>query len=334
VGTLELQPYADALAPDVVEVFNRGVAGLPYCATLDAGFFRESIAARACFERGGLILAYRGGRPVGYVHASATPNADRQGLRRDVGAISALFAPPDEPATAAALLAAAEGWLAAGGATKAIGWGGNAGGYPFYRGLLCGLEPVLPEAHAVALRAFRAAGYVPYFTSHLLVADTAGPFPERPPALPVRVVVEGRRLASRWDADSWRGHRPLECRASLAASGGGDPPARGDAGTLVFAAMPRLSAQQASEIGGIASLGVREPYRRRGIATLLLARTLNTLLAAGVRRCLVGCRQDNAPALALYHRYGFRPRATLIGFEKSLSGSGVPGRGRGATGGC
>jgi ribosomal protein S18 acetylase RimI-like enzyme len=100
-------------------------------------------------------------------------------------------------------------------------------------------------------------------------------------------------------------------------------------GTLVFAAMPRLSAQQGTEIGGIAGLGVREPYRRRGIATLLLTRTLNTLLAAGVRRCLVGCRQDNAPALTLYDRFGFRPVATLIGLEKSLSGSGAGGRGRG-----
>jgi ribosomal protein S18 acetylase RimI-like enzyme len=305
---LDLRPYAPAIAEDVVAVYNRAIAGWPYCAGLDVDYFTTQIVPRFFFEPEGLIVAYRGGRPVGYVHASGTPSADRQGIQRDLGSISALFAPTGEPAAAAALLGAAEQWLVAQGATRIVGWGGNAGGYPFYRGLLCGLEPVLPQANAVALEAFRAAGYVPYFTSHLLVADLAAPYPEPSTAIPVDVAVAARRHPGRWDEDAWRGHSPRECRAAA----GGEV-----AGTLVFAAMPRLSATAGMTLGGIAALGVREPFRRKGIATLLNARALNALYHAGIRRVLVGCRQDNAAALGTYYKFGFRPEATLIAMGSS-----------------
>src|SRR5688500_18854859 len=108
MSELEVRPYAPELAGEVAAVFNQASASWPYCSRLDADFFAAQIVPRFFFESEGLLLAFRAGRAIGYIHASGTPSADRQTVRYDVGSVSALFAPPDEPATAAALLAAAE----------------------------------------------------------------------------------------------------------------------------------------------------------------------------------------------------------------------------------
>jgi GNAT superfamily N-acetyltransferase len=309
VPALEILPYTPERAEDVVRVYNRGVVGLPYCATLDAHAFTRLIAPRFFFHPDGLLTAYRGGTPLGYVHATLAPSADREGEHPEVGTITALFFPPEDPDVGQRLLGAAERWLALRGVARVNGWGSGATGYPFYRGLLSGLEPVLVENHRTALAAFRAAGYAPYVQSYLLVSDFATPFPETPAAPAAETVISPRRFEGRWDADAWRGHHPLECRASVDGT---------DAGRLLFATLTRLSEQGGTGVGGIAALGVREPFRRRGVASLMMTRSLNHLFGAGARRCLVACHRTNEAAIATYRKFGFRPAALMVGHEKRL----------------
>lgn len=317
---LELRRYATERVADVLEVYNRGVAGLPYCCTLDAQYFLDFIVPRFFFVDDGLIIAYRQGRPVGYVHSTFAPSADRQDVQRETGTIAALFFPPDEPEVGAALVAAAERWLAGEGARRVIGWGSGASGYPFYRGLLSGLEPVLVEDHRAALAVFRAAGYVPYVQSYLSVADFQVPFLEPSSAVPVSATIRPRSFETRWDVDAWRGHQPMECRTLLDRADADGTNADGaDAGWLLFAVMPRLSQQSGTGIGGIAGLAVPAPLRRRGIAALMMARSLNWLYEAGVRRCLVVHHRNNAAAAATYAKFGFRPAALMVGLERALT---------------
>ncbi|HEV8637272.1 MAG TPA: N-acetyltransferase [Chloroflexota bacterium] len=307
---LEILPYASERVEDIVRVYNRGIVGLPYCATLDGEYFARHIVRRFFFHPDGLLTAYRRGAPVGYAHATFAPSADRQGENREIGTITALFFPEAEAEVGQALVAAAERWVAAHGAGRMLGWGSGATGYPFYRGLLAGLEPALVEDHTAALAAFRRARYVPYVESYLLASRIDARPIEPAVQNPVETTLGPREFAKPWDVDSWRGHEPLVVRAYV----DGD-----EAGALVFGLMPRLSAERGEGIGSIASLGVAEQFRRRGIASLLTMRALEHLRSVGARECLVACHRTNEAAIATYRKFGFRRAALMVGHEKQLA---------------
>jgi len=56
----------------------------------------------------------------------------------------------------------------------------------------------------------------------------------------------------------------------------------------------------------IVTIAVRESYRRRGIAELLLIRAIDLARAKEQGLVTLECRVSNHPALALYDKYGFR----------------------------
>jgi len=83
----------------------------------------------------------------------------------------------------------------------------------------------------------------------------------------------------------------------------------------------------------IVTVAVRESHRRHGIAELLLIRAIELALASGQQLVTLECRVSNAPALALYDKYGFekvglRPRYYSDNHEDAyvLSLSSVPSR--------
>lgn len=56
----------------------------------------------------------------------------------------------------------------------------------------------------------------------------------------------------------------------------------------------------------VVTIAVRESYRRRGIAELLLIRAIDLARAKEQGLVTLECRVTNHPALALYDKYGFR----------------------------
>ena len=56
----------------------------------------------------------------------------------------------------------------------------------------------------------------------------------------------------------------------------------------------------------VVTIAVRESYRRRGIAELLLIRAIDIARAKEQALVTLECRVSNHPALALYDKYGFR----------------------------
>lgn len=54
------------------------------------------------------------------------------------------------------------------------------------------------------------------------------------------------------------------------------------------------------------TIGVERDCQRQGVATRLLAALIDQARAQGARRMLLEVRVDNAPALRLYERHGFR----------------------------
>jgi ribosomal protein S18 acetylase RimI-like enzyme len=59
--------------------------------------------------------------------------------------------------------------------------------------------------------------------------------------------------------------------------------------------------------GAVQNLGVTPEARGRGVGAALLAKCLRGFANAGARRAHLEVTADNAPALRLYKRFGFRP---------------------------
>jgi RimJ/RimL family protein N-acetyltransferase len=61
----------------------------------------------------------------------------------------------------------------------------------------------------------------------------------------------------------------------------------------------------------VLGMGLLAPYRGMGLGTRLLGATLQRAQAAGLQRAELIVRADNAPAIALYRRFGFELEGTL-----------------------
>lgn len=60
--------------------------------------------------------------------------------------------------------------------------------------------------------------------------------------------------------------------------------------------------------GWVGQLGVRRPWRKRGLATALLVRSMEAFRAAGIDAAILGVDAENPTgALGIYERVGFRP---------------------------
>jgi RimJ/RimL family protein N-acetyltransferase len=55
----------------------------------------------------------------------------------------------------------------------------------------------------------------------------------------------------------------------------------------------------------VLGMGIVAAYRGQGIGSRMLAATLELAWARGIRRAELNVRSDNAPAIALYRRFGF-----------------------------
>jgi RimJ/RimL family protein N-acetyltransferase len=61
----------------------------------------------------------------------------------------------------------------------------------------------------------------------------------------------------------------------------------------------------------VLGLGLIAPYRGQGLGSRMLAATLDAAGQAGLQRAELVVRADNAPAIALYRRFGFKLEGTL-----------------------
>ena len=71
--------------------------------------------------------------------------------------------------------------------------------------------------------------------------------------------------------------------------------------------------------GWVELLGVRRPWRKQGLGTALLLRSLQVFRAAGLTQAALGCDSENITgATRIYERVGFRVNKTRIAFTKPV----------------
>jgi mycothiol synthase len=85
---------------------------------------------------------------------------------------------------------------------------------------------------------------------------------------------------------------------------------------------PDWIAQTGRQEGYVNTLGVLRPYRKLGLGTALLARSLRVLRQAGMEAAHLGADAENLTgAVRIYERLGFQVRKTSIAYRRTLGGT-------------
>jgi GNAT superfamily N-acetyltransferase len=262
------------------------------------------VETKRAFDPEGLLVAVEAGEVVGWAHACVSAGTEGgHDPSKEIARISMLIFPRHRLPVGQALVAAATGWLRRSGQREAEALSARAG-YPFYRGLWLGGEPMGPATMPHVQLALELAGYKNTQESVFMVAELASSPHELPAALPLEIVEAPLEMLHEPMSDSWIGFQPMRTLAFLAGE---------EAGSIGWVMQPHVAGRLGAPCLNIWSLGVREPHRRKGIATALLARAMARGCALGAQFASLSTQLWNAPAHATYARAGFSPHCLLIG---------------------
>ncbi len=299
----EILTYREALVEDVAAVFNRENAAFEFVVPLTPEIFKEQIAAKSLFRADGCFLLAEGGRAVGLALTCPGVNGEKSHPDPRVGVIDGLFFPADRVDLGERLLRHCLEHLRAKGAGLIYGFA-SFGGYPFWRGLYMGAEPVCLTEYSQAWIAFMSQGFRHHQQSVNFLGDTGGMASSGRYRRDLDYTVEMLDICSPWSRDSWRGHEP---KALIARQGGEY------VGRIGFVDLPFLSQHRSIETVGIYGMSVAENRRREGIASSLMSRLFELCADAGVEQILVGTTVENTAARSTYAKAGMRAIAYRSG---------------------
>ena len=294
--------YDQTYLEGVIAVYNAETACEPHIAPLTSNRFLELVAAKSYFDPAGLLIAVARGEVVGWVHACAAAGTEPwHDQAKLVAAIRVLICPKDRLDIAHALVADATGWLR-GKAGDELEAGSCRSGYPFYRGLWMGGEPMTPATMPHVHVALEVGGYKLNAQSIFMVAEMLSPPAEARPALAVELVESPAEMKHETMRESWIGFQPMRIRALR----GGE-----EVGGIGWALLPHVSDRLGAPCANIWALGVKEEHRRKGIASLLVSRALGRGYGLGARFGSVATQLWNAPAQVTYSKFRFAPYCLL-----------------------
>jgi GNAT superfamily N-acetyltransferase len=176
-------------------------------------------------------------------------------------------------------------------------------GYPFYRGLWLGGEPMCPVTLPQLQIAFEVGGYKNTQESIFMVRQMSSPPAEIKPAVAVEFIEVAAEMKHEPMRESWLGFEP---RRTKAFSG------EEEIGSIGWVIQPHLDRLGVACLN-IWSLGVKEGYRRRGLASALVLQVMARGYTLGARFASVGTQLWNAPAHATYAKLGYQPYCVLTG---------------------
>ena len=197
------------------------------------------------------------------------------------------------------------------------------------------LEVFRDEAVTDAVELHQRFGFRPVRWYHDMRRDLGEPIPPEPELPGLRIAAwepawqeRVRLVHNEAFADHW-GSEPIPADV-FGRDFVGDPRFRGDLTFLVldgdevagcavnYVAEDDWAATGVKE-GWIGQLGVRREWRKRGIATALLVRSMAAFRAAGLEAASLGVDAENPTgAVGIYERVGFRPYKRFVRLAKGL----------------
>ncbi|MCC6441857.1 MAG: GNAT family N-acetyltransferase [Armatimonadetes bacterium] len=301
---MRIESYRRDYLEEMTSLYNDETAYEPHIAPLNPKRFITMVEDKSYFDPEGLRVALDGGRVVGWIHACVAPPSEMyQDGNMTAARIRMLIFPRDRLQAGSALVAEATAWLKGSGKKEFEAIHAKAG-YPFYRGIWLGGEPMGPADMPHVQLAFEVGGYKNTHESVFMAAGMPAP-PSDAPASP-GLEMEEFTAPMRHEGmrESWIGFEPMGIRAFL----GGE-----EAGSLWWAVLPHVAERLGAPCMNIWGLGVSEIHRQKGIASALIARAMARSYTLGCRFASVGTQLWNAPAHASYAKFGFVPYRILVG---------------------
>ncbi len=290
---MAIETYNPNLASGIVDLFNREGGFSPFIAHLTPRLFERRVTAKGYFDPEGIFVETHGGRLTGAIFTTFKPSDDKSRLDYTTGVIDGFFFSDRRPACGDRLVDAALGYLKGRGAARVIGWA-TEGEYPFWRDLYCGSEPVMHVASHHVCEALLKKGFEKCQQSVAMLARTNN----RAPEIKIAYTIRSRPADQQafWPRNSWLDLWPLTLEAEVEGY---------TAGRLGWCALPATSRRRGVRTAGVYSLFVSEAYRRRGVASALLARCFEQARRDGAEEILLATGAENHAAIATYRKFGF-----------------------------
>lgn len=308
----KLIPYHRGLLEGMTELYKAETEFEPYIVPLTPTRFVEFVESKSYFDASGLLVALSGGEVVGWIHACRSAGTEPwHNPEKTVSRIQMLIFPRQHLEVGTALVREATAYLertqiAAEHIAPAIEAMHPGGGYPLYRGLWMGGEPMgLATVPHVQL-ALEVGGYKLTFQSVFLATALDVAPPVVAPSIPIDFTAGHAVMSHRMMAESWSGFAPQRIIAR----------ASGEAiGSIGWTLLPHTAERLGAPGMTIWQLGVAESHRRYRIASALIARALRDAYGLGARHACLGTQLWNETAHTAYARFGFHPHALLLGRE-------------------
>ena len=297
----EIRTYEETLVEELITVFNQEMEEDKFVVPLTPAIFTSQISSKPTFSSQGCFLAVEDGHAVGF--ALTSPGVDpKHGGRADptIGVVDGLFFPQDRLGIGDALLAQCMEHFEQRGNMETVYGFASFGGYPYWRGLYCGAEPVCLTRYTHAWVAFMARG----FTHHQQSINYLGTTEPRAYRDNLDYEVSDLDISSEWAEQSWKGHIPKVITAKKNGA---------FRGRIGYVELPYLSEYRQKNMGAIYSMNVHPEYRRQGTGTALIDHLFNHACASGVEEILVGTTVENTSARRTYEKGGMKPIAFRTG---------------------
>lgn len=292
--------YLDGMAA----LYNAETAFEPHIAPLNPERFIELVENKSYFDPTGLFVAVGSSQVIGWIHACVAAGSEgHHDPNNRVPHIRMLIYTPDQLKVGAALVSEATNWLKKSGQTEFLVMHAKVG-YPFYRGIWLGGEPMCPMALPHVQLAFEVGGCKTTQESIFMAIEMAQPPEEVRADMKIEFVESDARMAHEPMRESWIGFKPMSTRAMV-----GDE----TVGGISWVILPHVADRLGAPCMNIWGLGIQEKYRRRKIAIALVSHVMSRSYSLGARFASVGTQLWNAPAHATYAKLGFLPRQIVVG---------------------
>jgi hypothetical protein len=309
--SFSIENYDRKYLDGMVEQYNDETSFEPYIAKLNSDLFIKLVEEKSYFDPKAVFVAIEKGKVIGWIHACLASGSEAwHNPEKKVPHIRMLIFAKEQIKVGQTLVTEANKWLKQSGQNKFLAIHAEVG-YPFYRGLWLGGEPMGSSAMPHIQLAFEYGGYKNTQESIFMTAKMLGLPREIKSNIKLEMITSKTNITHKTMQESWAGFEPMTTQTYI----GNDL-----VGSIGWTIIPYLVDKLGASCLNIWSLGIKEEHRGKGIATTLVSDVMIQAYKLGARFASVGTQFWNVPAYMTYAKLGFIPYQLVIGRTLEFAG--------------